>query len=314
MARPLSSGLRILALCISISVGTAFAEDSELPNVTVTSQVSQPQSIPLSDLLDIYSNPSAAQQLPASNASQAPVLSPHPAMDTLFDSSSVGTALTQSAFATNGPIIPQHITVTGYVDADSLGNRNVYADSTFAPFSGIYESGLRLRATGDASWYRFITNENPRTLGSGRYLEGDFLMGYGYWTPRFNVTGLAGPAFAQIDNLGTITDHWGVKTSIEVSARPTDWTVAAGSISYSTVTNDLQAQARAGLKIFDGVYVGPEAKLQSVSADANIAYMHLGAFSALNVGRVAVGISGGWAHDRQLGSGSYGSASLYVPF
>jgi hypothetical protein len=299
MARPLSSGLRILALCIY--VGSAFAEDSEPPNIGATSQVGEPQSI--GDLLDIYSDPRGpAQQLP------------HPGIDTLFDSNSLGTALAQPAFASKSPIIPQHITVTGYVDADSLGNRNVYADSTFAPFSGIYESGLRLRATGDASWYQFITSENPRTYGTGRYLEGDFLMGYGLWAPRFNVTGLVGPAFAQIDSLGTITDRRGVKTSIEVSARPTDWTIAAGSISYSTVTNDLQAQARAGLKMFDGVYVGPEAKLQSVSAEANIAYMHLGAFSALNVGRVAVGISGGWAHDRQLGSGSYGSASLYVPF
>jgi hypothetical protein len=50
-------------------------------------------------------------------------------------------------------------------DADSLGNRNVYVDGTFAPFSGIYESGVRFRLTGNASWYKFVTSEDPRTGG-----------------------------------------------------------------------------------------------------------------------------------------------------
>jgi hypothetical protein len=93
-------------------------------------------------------------------------------------------------------------------------------------------------------------------------------------------------------------------------------------------------QGKARFKISEGVYVGPEAKFQwqrilpvqvsfftpaittatPVSPDTNIAYMHLGAFSTLNIGPVVVGLSGGWARDRQLGSGYYGSASLYVPF
>ena len=171
-------------------------------------------------------------------------------------------------------------------------------------------------------------------MGNGHYIEGDFLVGYGLWVQRFNITGFVGPAYAQIDNLGTTTQRWGVKASIEMSAKPTDSTIASASVSYSTVENNLQVQAKTGLKIFDGVYVGPEAKFQwqqilpveisfftpavttatPVSPDRNISYIHLGAFSALNVGPVVVGLSGGWAHDQQLGSGYYGSASLYVPF
>ena len=61
----------------------------------------------------------------------------------------VGTVLAQdssSPVAAENPIIPQHIAVVGYVDSDSLGNRTVYGDATFAPFSGIYESGVRFRA------------------------------------------------------------------------------------------------------------------------------------------------------------------------
>lgn len=325
MAQLLSSGLRILALCISISLGTAFAQNSEFPNVTATPQVS--------DLPDVYPDArSPAQGVPPSTATELSVLPPHASLDNLWDTNPVGTAFAQPVI--KGPINPQHVAVTGYVDADSLGNRNVYADGTYAPFSGIYESGLRFRATGDASWYRFIINANPRTLGTGRYLEGDFLIGYALWAPGFNVTGLVGPAFAQIDNLGVNTDRWGVKGSIEMSAKPTDWSMLSAAASYSTVTNNLQVQGKAGFKIFEGVYAGPEAKFQwqrilpvqinfftpavttatPISPDTNIAYMHLGAFSAFNIGPAAIGISGGWAQDRQLGSGYYGSASLYLPF
>jgi Cellulose biosynthesis protein BcsS len=304
--------------------------------VIATYQVGKPQSVPLGDLPDIYSGPKeAALPPPGPTAMELPVSLPRVGMNGLFDSSFLGGAASQPAFAGKSPVSPQqHVAVTGYVDADSLGNRNVYADATYAPFGGIYESGLRFRATGDASWYRFITNDNPRTLGAGRYLEGDFLVGYGLWAPRFNVTGFVGPAFAQIDNLAVNTDRWGVKGSIEMSVKPTDWSTLSAAVSYSTATNELQVQAKAGWKILEVVNVGPEVKLQwkqilpaqvsfftgsvatttSVSPQTNIAYMHLGAFSAINVGRAVVSLSGGWAQDRQLGSGYYGSASVYLPF
>ena len=50
------------------------------------------------------------------------------------------------------------------------------------------------------------------------------------------------------------------------------------------------------------------------SAQTAIAKVNVGAFSAVNIGPVAIGVSGGWVQEQQLGSGFYGSASLYVPF
>src|SRR5262245_35874173 len=69
--------------------------------------------------------------------------------------------------AESPPVIEplQHAAASSSFDADSLGNRNVYVDGTFAPFSGIYESGVRFRLTGNASWYKFVTSEDPRTGG-----------------------------------------------------------------------------------------------------------------------------------------------------
>jgi hypothetical protein len=220
-------------------------------------------------------------------------------------------------------------------DADSLGNRNVYVDGTFAPFSGIYESGVRFRLAGNASWYKFVTSEEPRTLGSGRYLEGAFLAGYGVWVPGFNITWLVGPAFAESVNEGVVTDRWGAKAVLEMYAKPTNLTMASTSASYSTVTNNLQVQAKFGLKIFGDVYFGPEAKFTwqkifpfqvnfsstsiatttPVSPQEQIATTRVGAHvSALTIGPILFSISGGWADDRQLGSGYYGSVSFYQPF
>jgi hypothetical protein len=239
--------------------------------------------------------------------------------------------------AESPPVIEplQHAAATSSFDADSLGNRNVYVDGTFAPFSGIYESGVRLRVTGNASWYKFVTSEDPRTLGNGRYLEGAVLAGYGAFLPGFSISWWVGPAFGESVNEGVVTDRWGAKAALEMYATPTDLTMASASVSYSTIGNYLQVQTKAGLKIFGDVYFGPEAKFSwqqilpfqinfftpaiatttPVSAQQNIATTRVGGhISAVSIGPVLFSISGGWAHDRQLGSGYYGSVSFYQPF
>jgi Cellulose biosynthesis protein BcsS len=231
--------------------------------------------------------------------------------------------------------LPQHVAVSSSGDADSLGNRSAYVDSTFAPFSGIYESGVRFRLAGNASWYKFVTSEEPRTLGSGRYLEGSVLAGYGAFLPGFGISWWVGPAFGESVNEGVVTDRWGAKAALEMYATPTDLTMASASVSYSTATNYLQVQTKAGLKIFGDVYFGPEAKFAwqqllpfqvnfstttiatttPVSPQTNIASVRVGGhISSFNIGPVALSISGGWAHDRELGSGYYGSVSFYQPF
>lgn len=256
----------------------------------------------------------------------------------LISIGTIGTARPQYLPSPNAPaspiiVEPQHVAgssfaVSSSFDADTIGNRSAYLDGTFSPFSGIYESGIRVRATANASWYRFITSEDPRTLGTGHYLEGGLLAGYGVWLPRFNITGLVGPVFGQTVYPGVTAERWGVKAAIEMYAKPTDWTMASGSISYSTIANNLQVQGKAGLKTFGDIYFGPEVKFTwqrtlpwQISFDTNpfssssIATMRLGAHvSAVKTGPVLIGVSGGWAHNRQLRSGYYGSVNLYLPF
>src|SRR5439155_2587327 len=76
----------------------------------------------------------------------------------------------------------------------------------------------------------------------------------------FGVNWLVGPAFGESVNEGVVTDRWGAKALIEMYARPTNLTMASGSVAYSTIANNLQAQAKVGIRIFGDVYFGPEAK------------------------------------------------------
>src|SRR5262245_26141661 len=241
-------------------------------------------------------------------------------------------ALPTATAAVTPNVISPNIAVSSSFDADSLGNRSIYLDSTFAPFGSIYESGMRFRATGDASWYRFLASDDPRTLARGHSLEGGLLAGYGVSLSGFRITGLIGPVLGTNVYPGVTTNRLGAKAVVEMYARPTDWTMASGSISYSTTTNQLQVQGKAGLKIVGDVYFGPEAKFKwkdilpwqvdfapmsvtPVSPQTSIANMYIGAhISTVKVGPMMIGVSAGWAHDRQLGSGFYGSAGVYIPF
>jgi hypothetical protein len=231
-------------------------------------------------------------------------------------------------------IPPQYFAVSSSFDGDSIGNRAAYVDGTVAPF-GIYQTGIRLRATGVASWYKFLASETPEQIAKGRYLEGGLLLGYGVWVPGFNINLYGGPAFGEGVNEGVVTDRWGVKAVLETYATPSQLTMLSSSVTYSTVGNNLQVQGKAGLRIFGDVYIGPEAKFSlqkllpwqvnfasgsiatttSVPAQDTVSTIRVGGhISAAKFGPTFLGISGGWAHERQLGSGYYGSVNVYLPF
>jgi hypothetical protein len=327
MERAISAWLMVLVPCVLVYTGAARAQYLPPPSAAESPPVIEPN-------LDTV-------PLPAPNAAESPLVTDlqDNAVKKSFDPNSIGAARAQyfppSNVAQSPAFIPrQYVAVSSGGDADSLGNRTAYVDSTFAPF-GIYESGGRFRLSGVATWYKFVTTDEPRTLGSGRYLEGALLVGYAAFLPRFSIGWWVGPAFAESVNEGVVTDRWGAKAALEMSVKPTDLTMASTSASYSTVGNNVQAQAKLGLKIFGDVYFGPEAKFTwqkifpfqvnfsstsiatttAVSAQQQIATTRVGAHvSALTIGPVLFSISGGWAHDRQLGSGYYGSVSFYQPF
>jgi hypothetical protein len=326
--------LSFLALWTMLLIWAADARDLPLPNSSDSPPVVGPQGGSSPDAHD-FGTARLQHWLPPNPAESQVVNDPQSSVDV----SSIGTARAQYLAAPNSvqaPTVvpPQYFSFTASGDADSLGNRSVYVDSTASPF-GIYQTGIRFRAIGDANWYRFVASNNPRTIGSGHYLEGGFLVGYGVWVSGFNMNGYVGPAFGEVVNAGVVTDRWGIKAVFETYAAPTQLTMLSSSVTYSTITNNLQVQAKAGLKIFGDVYFGPETKFTwqkllpfqvnflsgalvtttAVSAQDNIATVRVGAHvSAVRLGSAFFAVSGGWIHDQQLGSGYYGSVGLYQPF
>jgi hypothetical protein len=275
-----------------------------------------------------------------SGAESPPVTEPQrEAVDSSLNASSIGTARAQylsPPTAVERPISvqPQYLAVSGGFDSDSVSSRTAYADAYFSPF-GIYQSGARVRLTGIATWYRYLASDNPRTIGTGHLLEGGLLIGYGVWLPGFNINWYIGPAFGEGVNQGVTTDRWGAKAVIDINGNPTNLTMASGSVSYSTIGNNLQVQTKAGLKIFGDVYFGPEAKFSwqrllpfqvnfstpavatttPVSSQTNIETVRVGAhLSTFTIGPAFIALAGGWVHDRQLGSGYYGNVTLYQHF
>jgi hypothetical protein len=212
----------------------------------------------------------------------------------------------------------RHVAVDGSAVGSSLGDRSVDLNVTFAPLGDINASGLRVRLSESASWYRFVTNPTPLTLGSGQTFESGVLAGYQFSMERVSFLGLVGIAGAVSHDNGVSSTHFGVKTVGSFYARPTDLTMAYGSVSYSTIANFLQVQSKVGVKLFGNVYVGPEANFSwrnVLPSTSNVGLMRLGAHvSAMALGPGFVGVSGGWAQEQQLGRGYYGGVNYFGTF
>src|SRR5215208_3371420 len=103
----------------------------------------------------------------------------------------------------------QQFAIDASAVVNSIGTRSVDFSVTFAPFGNINDSGFRVRVTGNASWYRFVTGNDPTTTGSGRSLEGGLLPGYQFSFPRISFFGAIGPTFTESDDDGVRRGRWG---------------------------------------------------------------------------------------------------------
>jgi hypothetical protein len=216
------------------------------------------------------------------------------------------------------PVTPKHVAVDGSVVATSLGSGTVDFGGTFAPFGDIDNSGFRLHVGSSYSWYKFITDENPRTFGKGYTLDGDFMAGYEISLERISIIGLIGPNVAEAGSDDGRTTRVGAKTEISMYANPTDQTMAYGSVAYSTIENQVQLQSKFGLKLANAFYLGPEATFswrQALPSSDFIGQQRIGVhLTAVGFGPIQMIVSGGWAHQQELGSGYYGGLGFYWPF
>ncbi|MFV0280411.1 MAG: cellulose biosynthesis protein BcsS [Rhodoblastus sp.] len=202
------------------------------------------------------------------------------------------------------------------VTADSKGSRFATAIATIAPFSGMDESGLRVRLGGVIGQYSY----NKTLLGSVKGTQTDLslMVGYEWVMPRltFGVYGGGNYDHNSIDRYdpdnASIGKGVGMKVALDFNYRPTDLTMFSGVASYSTMHSAYYARLKAGYAFAPQLYVGPEAIFMG---DDFFSQWRLGLhMTGAKFGMLQVGASAGVMVDRVRGSGLYGILDARVGF
>jgi len=216
---------------------------------------------------------------------------------------------------------PQHVAIDGSILVTSLGGGSANLNGTFAPFGDITASGFRLRVTTNDSWYRFSTGTTPDSFASGNTVEVGLQAGYQVALERVGFLGLVGPTYARSTGNGVNTDRAGGKADLSMYVLPTDLTMVYGSVTYSTIEDAVEAQTKVGINLLGNFYIGPEAafswrNVRNVTPSFdNVAELRVGGhISAIALGQVQAGLSAGWTHQDQVGSGYYGGLNFYWKF
>ena len=189
---------------------------------------------------------------------------------------------------------------------------------TIAPFSKLEESGVRVRLSGLLGTYSYVAS----TAGIGRVRggqeSGSFLVGY-EWVTRnttFAVFGGGEISNNHIDKFDAQNKSVGMAGGFKIGAdfytNPTDYTMVAGVLSYSTAHQSYYSRFKAGLAIADRIFVGPEVLFLG---DNFYSQWRVGAHvTGVKLGAVQFGISGGYVSDRVRGTGYYGILDARVSF
>ncbi len=202
------------------------------------------------------------------------------------------------------------------VTADTKGSRFATAIATIAPFSGLDESGLRLRLGGVVGQYSY-TNTNLGTI-KGTQSDVSFMIGYEWVNARssFGVYGGANYDNNAIDKYDpankSVGKGTGAKIAVDFNYRPTDYTMFSGVGSFSSFHSAYYTRMKAGYAIAPQLYVGPEAVFMGDDffKQWRVGLHMTGAkFSALQVGA-----SAGVLVDKVRGTGIYGILDARLGF
>ena len=200
--------------------------------------------------------------------------------------------------------------------ADSKGSRFFTAIATIAPFSGLEESGMRLRLGGVIGQYSY-TNNNLGTI-KGTQSDVSFMIGYEWVTQRasFGVYGGANydnNAIDKYDSANTsVGKGTGLKIAVDFNYRPTDYTMFSGVGSFSTFHSAYYTRLKAGYAIAPQLYVGPEAIYMG---DDFFKQWRIGLhMTGAKFSMLQVGASAGILVDKVRGTGLYGILDARLGF
>lgn len=149
-------------------------------------------------------------------------------------------------------------------------------------------------------------------------VSGGALAGYNWVFPNWTFALFAGAQVVQTTltpfdpNNATHGTRVGAKFVAEFYGNPTERTMFSGYASYGTANNDYYTRFKAGYAIARQVFIGPEfLALGDQFYSEYRAGLHL---TGVSLGQLALGISGGFASNRVIGSGGYGIVDARLGF
>jgi Cellulose biosynthesis protein BcsS len=237
----------------------------------------------------------------------------------------VGALCSNAAFAQNWYVAPSAVVpptdwlVAIDVSGTATSNHTdfAYGAATFALGSTLQQSGLRLRLEGLGGTYGFEQAPSNVTT-TGKQYEGGALVGY---QQVWNFGSLGAYIGANVrENTVPSTDatnsslgtRVGFKAAVDAYLLPAPATMMSVYGSYSTAYDAYYARFRAGYSFFGFGYLGPEL---AVLGDDYYNQTRVGAhYSAMQLGALQVGVSGGYVWQRDLKDGYYGSLELRTGF
>ena len=219
-----------------------------------------------------------------------------------------------------GSVIADPVPVAAYrfgaaidaaVSSTSIDTLHLALIGTIAPFTGLDQSGARLRVTGVVGEYAYTASQPKLGRVRGSQEQGSVSVGYEWISPTASIAGFVGVEGRD----DVLTPHdptnpvagtaLGLRTEFDFYTRPTPISMVAGEVSYSTVHNAWYGALKIGLMPFAGsAYVGPEF---IALGDDFYRQWRVGAHATgFGFAGLEFGLSAGFLEDRFRGAGAYG--------
>lgn len=208
------------------------------------------------------------------------------------------------------------VAVDASATVGSQGSQFANANVTAAPAGSLQQSGVRVRVDGLIGSYRAETPGSARKLGE--QAEVAAMAGYAIVWQEAVLAGFVGlnvrrNEVSQVDTtLPAARTEVGLKTALDLYARPTAGTMVHATGTYSTAFNAYYGRLRFGFASFAGGYVGPE--LAALGDDYYRQWRVGGHLSGMQFGALQLGVSAGYAHDHVRKGGLYSTLDLRTGF
>jgi hypothetical protein len=197
-------------------------------------------------------------------------------------------------------------------------NSSVFANvgGTAAIAGSLKESGIRAKVEALAGTYEYRTSAGAKVQGD--QVEGAALLGYEWIWREAKLAGYVGLAVRNTslsiaDPANPVVGTtYGLKSAVDFYARPTEKTMVSAYGSFTTNDRAYFTRFKAGYRIADGLYLGPE-----VSFLGNSFYnqWRVGAhLTGLQLGPIQASLSAGYQYDREQKAGAYGAVDLRAQF